>query len=139
MATVGVFYWISESKIGLLQMIEFPLWAELLIAIMCLDLMAQYTVHYLLHKVSWMWKLHMVHHSDTKVDATTGTRHHPGDYLLREVLCYRYCGGDWHTSLVLRFLQDKHYLLCLLHPRQFLFTTLVGQGYELYPHNTQYA
>ncbi|UCF37575.1 MAG: sterol desaturase family protein, partial [Acidobacteriota bacterium] len=23
--------------------------------------------------------------SDTKVDATTGTRHHPGDYLIREV------------------------------------------------------
>ena len=27
----------------------------------------------------------MIHHSDSKVDATTGTRHHPGDYLLREV------------------------------------------------------
>lgn len=27
----------------------------------------------------------MVHHSDTKVDATTGTRHHPEDYFLREV------------------------------------------------------
>ena len=27
----------------------------------------------------------MVHHSDTHVDATTATRHHPGDYLLREV------------------------------------------------------
>ncbi len=84
-ATVGVFFWISNSKIGVLQMVDLPLWLELLIAIMCLDLMAQYTVHYLLHKVSWMWKLHMIHHSDTKVDATTGTRHHPGDYLLREV------------------------------------------------------
>ena len=28
----------------------------------------------------------MVHHSDTKVDATTGTRHHPGDYLTRELV-----------------------------------------------------
>jgi len=32
-----------------------------------------------------MWRLHMVHHSDTHVDATTGTRHHPGDYITREV------------------------------------------------------
>ena len=32
-----------------------------------------------------MWKFHMIHHSDTKVDATTGTRHHPGDYMIREV------------------------------------------------------
>ena len=83
--TVGVFFWISENNVGLLSYLELPIWAELLIAVMCLDLMAQYTVHYLLHKVKWMWKLHMVHHSDTKVDATTGTRHHPGDYLLREV------------------------------------------------------
>ena len=85
LVTVGVFLWISEEQIGLLNMITLPFWAELLIAVMALDLMAQYTVHYLLHKVKWMWKLHMVHHSDTKVDATTGTRHHPGDYLLREV------------------------------------------------------
>ena len=32
-----------------------------------------------------MWRFHMVHHSDTHVDATTGTRHHPGDYFMREV------------------------------------------------------
>lgn len=27
----------------------------------------------------------MVHHSDTAVDVTTGTRHHPGDYVFREL------------------------------------------------------
>ena len=32
-----------------------------------------------------MWKLHLVHHSDTMVDATTGTRHHPIDFMIREV------------------------------------------------------
>jgi sterol desaturase/sphingolipid hydroxylase (fatty acid hydroxylase superfamily) len=26
----------------------------------------------------------MVHHSDTHVDVTTGTRHHPGDWMIRE-------------------------------------------------------
>ncbi len=83
-ATVGVFFWVSESNIGLLQMVELPFLVELLIAVMALDFIAQYVVHYMLHRVKWMWKFHMVHHSDTKVDATTGTRHHPGDYLLRE-------------------------------------------------------
>jgi sterol desaturase/sphingolipid hydroxylase (fatty acid hydroxylase superfamily) len=85
LATVGVFFWISESNVGLLNMVDLPLLAELLIAVMALDFFAQYVIHYLLHRVKWMWKLHMVHHSDTKVDATTGTRHHPGDYLIREV------------------------------------------------------
>lgn len=83
-ATIGIFFWVSDSQIGLLNMIELPFFVELLIAIMALDFVAQYVVHYLLHRVKWMWKFHMVHHSDTKVDATTGTRHHPGDYVLRE-------------------------------------------------------
>ena len=52
---------------------------------MLLDLIAQYFVHVLLHKVKWMWKFHMVHHSDTTVDVTSGTRHHPGDFILREL------------------------------------------------------
>ena len=81
----GVFIWAADNSIGLLYMIELPLWVELLIGVMLLDLIAQYVVHYLLHKVSFMWKFHMVHHSDTEVDVTTGTRHHPGDYVFREL------------------------------------------------------
>ena len=83
--SVGVFVWISKGKIGLLNMIDVPVWAQLLVSVMFLDFVAQYVVHYLLHRVKWMWKFHMIHHSDTKVDATTGTRHHPGDYVLREI------------------------------------------------------
>jgi len=84
-ATLGIFFWLQETQFGLLYLVELPIWVELLLAVMFLDFVAQYAVHYLLHRVKWMWKFHMVHHSDTKVDATTGTRHHPGDYLLREV------------------------------------------------------
>ena len=85
LATVGIFTWASANNIGLLYLIDLPIWVELIIAIMILDLVAQYSVHYLLHRVPWMWRFHMIHHSDTHVDATTGTRHHPGDYVLREV------------------------------------------------------
>ena len=81
----GVFIWAANNSIGLLYLVELPLWVEVLIGIMLLDFIAQYLVHYLLHTVSFMWKFHMVHHSDTAVDVTTGTRHHPGDYLFREV------------------------------------------------------
>ena len=84
-ATVGVFAWLATNNIGLLHLFELPTWVELMIALLILDFVAQYFVHYLLHKVKWMWKFHMVHHSDSKVDATTGTRHHPGDYILREI------------------------------------------------------
>ncbi|MEZ5043727.1 MAG: sterol desaturase family protein [Saprospiraceae bacterium] len=85
LATVGVFYWLGESEFGLLNLVQLNPWLALLLSIMALDFVAQWFAHFLLHRVKWMWKFHLVHHSDTKVDATTGTRHHPGDYLIREV------------------------------------------------------
>jgi sterol desaturase/sphingolipid hydroxylase (fatty acid hydroxylase superfamily) len=83
-ATAGVFVWLSESQFGLLHFFEAPTWFKLLLSILILDLIAQYGVHYLLHKVPAMWRLHIVHHSDKIVDATTGTRHHPIDFIIRE-------------------------------------------------------
>lgn len=85
LAIFGVTSWTEQNSFGILHLLQFPLWIELLLSILLLDLAAQYGAHWLLHHVKWMWKFHMVHHSDTKVDATTGTRHHPGDYLIREV------------------------------------------------------
>lgn len=85
MLSVGVFIWLSANQFGILNMMDLPIWVELLIAIAALDFSAQYLVHYLLHKVPFMWRFHMVHHSDTTVDATSATRHHPGDYAFREI------------------------------------------------------
>lgn len=85
MLSIGVFIWLSTNQFGVLNMMDLPIWVELLIAIAALDFSAQYLVHYLLHKVPFMWRFHMVHHSDTTVDATSATRHHPGDYAFREV------------------------------------------------------
>ena len=62
-----------------------PLWLGFFLSIMVFDLFGQYLAHFLLHKYKWLWKFHMVHHSDTHVDVTTGTRHHPGDFLIREL------------------------------------------------------
>lgn len=83
-ATAGLFLWLGTSHFGLLHFFEAPVWVELLISIAILDLLAQYGVHYLLHHIKWLWRLHLVHHSDKNVDASTGTRHHPLDFMLRE-------------------------------------------------------
>ena len=84
LVTAQIFVWAQAESFGLLYLIDLPMWIEVLLAVMLLDFIAQYVVHYLLHRVSFMWRFHMVHHSDTQVDVTTGTRHHPGDYLFRE-------------------------------------------------------
>jgi sterol desaturase/sphingolipid hydroxylase (fatty acid hydroxylase superfamily) len=80
----AVFIWGEQTGFGLLNYISAPVWVELLISIIVLDLIAQFFVHYLLHKVKWMWRLHIVHHSDKNVDVTSGTRHHPFDFIIRE-------------------------------------------------------
>ncbi len=82
--TVGIFLWLGNTDFGLLHLFEAPVWVDLLLSLLVLDLIAQYFVHFLLHKVKWMWRLHMVHHSDKNVDVTTGTRHHPFDFIIRE-------------------------------------------------------
>lgn len=84
-ATAGVFIWLESSQFGLLYLFEAPVWVELLLSVAILDLIAQYGVHYVLHQVPALWRLHIVHHSDKNVDVTTGTRHHPIDFIIREL------------------------------------------------------
>ncbi len=83
--SAGIILWVNTSKFGLLNVVELPVWLKLILSIMLLDFMAQYVVHYLLHNIPLMWRFHMIHHSDTHVDVTTGTRHHPIDYIFREL------------------------------------------------------
>ena len=74
----------ATHHFGLLNWLDWPLWAELIIGLVMMDFFGQYMPHWIMHKIKFMWKFHMVHHSDTKVDVTTGTRHHPGEWLFRE-------------------------------------------------------
>ncbi len=85
-ATLGVFRWIETNQFGLLYLLDIPVWLGFLLSMLVFDLVAQYMAHYMLHRVKWLWRFHMVHHADTHVDATTGPRLHPGDFILRETL-----------------------------------------------------
>ena len=73
----------SSREIGLLYLIPIPLWAQIIAGVILLDLIGAYFIHWLEHQVKWMWKFHLVHHSDTSVDVTTGLRHHPGETVFR--------------------------------------------------------
>ena len=82
--TIKICAWVEENHFGLLYLFDMPVWLKIIVTLLLLDFFGQYAPHYLMHKVKWMWKFHMIHHSDTKVDVTTGTRHHPGEWLFRE-------------------------------------------------------
>ena len=77
---------VDEWQIGVLHWLDLPLWMQLLVTLVVLDFVAQYGAHWMLHNVKWLWRFHAVHHSDTHIDASTGTRLHPGDFLFREIL-----------------------------------------------------
>lgn len=74
---------VANNQFGLLYIIDLPLWGQLVVGVLLLDLIGAYFVHWTEHKVRWMWKFHLVHHTDTNVDVTTGLRHHPGETVFR--------------------------------------------------------
>jgi sterol desaturase/sphingolipid hydroxylase (fatty acid hydroxylase superfamily) len=77
--------WAIQNQFGLLQLTELPAWAMLIGGLLLLDLVGAYFIHFIEHKIKWMWKFHMVHHADTHVDTTTANRHHPGESVFRAV------------------------------------------------------
>ncbi|MBN9296458.1 MAG: sterol desaturase family protein [Filimonas sp.] len=77
--------WCVAHHFGILQWINGPLWLTLILGLMLLDLVGAYTVHWIEHKIKWMWKFHMIHHADRFVDTTTANRHHPGESVFRAV------------------------------------------------------
>ena len=87
---------VSQNKIGLIHFYDIPLFIQVLISLLILDFGA-YLVHFIEHKVPWMWKFHIVHHSDMNVDVTTGLRHHPGEIIFRitfTILCIYISGAS---------------------------------------------
>lgn len=74
--------WVMRNQFGLLNMVEIPGWLYIALAIMLLDFLTSYLPHYVQHKVKWMWKFHLVHHTDNWVDTSTANRHHPGETVI---------------------------------------------------------
>lgn len=72
-----------DNSFGLLYLVELPVWLFALIGLLVMDLISAYWIHYIQHKIKWMWKFHLIHHTDTWVDTTTANRHHPGESVFR--------------------------------------------------------
>jgi len=74
--------YVAQSGIGLLPLLGVGAIASFVIALVALDA-ATYLVHRLLHEVPLLWRVHLVHHIDNAVDATTAFRQHPIEGILR--------------------------------------------------------
>lgn len=55
---------------------DWPLWAQAIAVGVVLDL-SLYSVHWLSHKVPWLWRFHAIHHSSERLYWLNGERRHP--------------------------------------------------------------
>jgi len=76
--------WVQVSNFGIINWLpEMPLWLYVFLGVLFLDFFGAYLAHYTEHKVKPLWMVHLVHHSDHKVDTTTANRHHPIESVIR--------------------------------------------------------
>jgi len=76
--------WTVARGFGLLPMLSaVPLALQALVGLLLLDLIGAWLAHYVEHKTPLLWRLHIIHHSDTHVDTTSANRHHPGESVIR--------------------------------------------------------
>lgn len=73
--------WIVRDRIGLLQIVEWPRWVVVVVAIVLLDY-ALWWWHWANHRIPFFWRFHLVHHVDRDLDASTALRFHFGELAL---------------------------------------------------------
>jgi sterol desaturase/sphingolipid hydroxylase (fatty acid hydroxylase superfamily) len=78
--------WVMANEFGILNWLpEMPLWSYAIAGLLLMDFFGAYVPHYIEHRVKPLWMIHLVHHSDQKVDTTTANRHHPLESVVRFV------------------------------------------------------
>lgn len=75
-----------QQNFGILQWLpEMNIWIYTLVGLLLLDFIGAYLVHLIEHKVKFLWRFHLIHHTDTWIDTTSANRHHPGESVIRFV------------------------------------------------------
>ena len=71
---------VEREHSGLVPRLGLPRGAALVAALVLLDY-TLYVWHVLLHRVPFLWRLHLAHHVDLDLDASTALRFHFGEFL----------------------------------------------------------
>ena len=78
--------WAVAHGVGVLFLApSLPLVVQMIVGLLLLDLLGAWLPHWVEHKTPLLWRLHLIHHSDTHVDTTSANRHHPGESVVRFV------------------------------------------------------
>jgi sterol desaturase/sphingolipid hydroxylase (fatty acid hydroxylase superfamily) len=69
---------VAERRLGLLHIASLPAWLEVGLALVLMDY-TLYVWHVLTHRLPWLWRMHVVHHVDLDMDASTALRFHAAE------------------------------------------------------------
>lgn len=76
--------WTTTNNFGLLQFLpSINFWVFTTVGLLLMDFIGAYLPHYVQHNLKFLWRFHLVHHTDTFVDTTTANRHHPTESVIR--------------------------------------------------------
>ena len=76
--------WVVANDFGIINWLpEMPFWLYVILGLLLMDFIGAYLAHFVEHKVNVLWMVHLVHHTDHKVDTTTANRHHPLESFIR--------------------------------------------------------
>ncbi len=70
---------------GLIGWLNPPAWIGILVCLVLLDFTV-YAQHVALHKVPVLWPLHIPHHNERTLNASSGLRFHPGEAVLSAIV-----------------------------------------------------
>ena len=73
----------AGSRYGVLNKPWMPLAVSCVLAVLLLDFV-KYATHWGFHSVSFLWRVHKVHHSDPDFDVSTAARVHPIEVILTQ-------------------------------------------------------
>jgi sterol desaturase/sphingolipid hydroxylase (fatty acid hydroxylase superfamily) len=76
----GAAIWAQAAGVGLFNVLDAPAWLAFGLSLLALD-GAVYAQHRALHAVPLLWRLHAPHHAEVDLDASSGLRFHPGEFV----------------------------------------------------------
>ncbi|MGB2395126.1 MAG: sterol desaturase family protein [Pseudomonadales bacterium] len=102
--------YVEQQGWGIARWLGLTGWLEFVISMIVLDAF-DYFWHRANHRVSFLWRFHKAHHSDTEMDVTTALRFHPGELLL-SALAKASWVLIWGPSAIAWFLFEAMVSLC---------------------------
>jgi sterol desaturase/sphingolipid hydroxylase (fatty acid hydroxylase superfamily) len=76
--------YVTEKEFGILNWLpKMNVITFTIVGLFLLDFIGAYLAHFTEHKIKLLWRFHLIHHSDTYIDTTSGNRHHPGESVIR--------------------------------------------------------